>query len=44
MAKIVAKAVSENISEISIIREVGGVVEVAPGVSRSPHLHHLLAE
>lgn len=35
-AKIVAKAVSEDSSEISMTEEVGGVVEGAPGMSRRP--------
>lgn len=35
-AKIVAKAVSRDSSEISMTREVGGVVEGAPGMSRRP--------
>lgn len=34
--KIVTKAVSEESSEITMTREVGGVMEGAPGMSRRP--------
>lgn len=34
--KIVTKAVSEGSGEIAITREVGGVMEGAPGMSRRP--------
>lgn len=36
LAKILAKAVSEDSSESSMIREVGGVVERAPRMPRRP--------
>lgn len=34
--KIVAKAVSEDSSEISMTKEMSGVMEGAPGMSRRP--------
>lgn len=41
LAKIVVKAVSEGNSEISMTREVGGVMIGAPGMSRRPVSPHL---